>query len=391
MRLLHTADWHVGRTMRGAPRIVEHRDVLREIAEIAAREQVDVVLVAGDVFDTAAPGPDAEQVVYRALLNLEATGAHVVVIAGNHDNPRRLAAVAPLLARGRITLVPTPRAPERGGVVEVKARSGETAQVATLPFVSQAHIVRINELLAAGEAEAVQNYQEKLGRFMGELTRSLHQDTVRLAMAHLFVMGAASTGSERVAHLTLGYAVTDQIFDASYHYVALGHLHRPQAVGRPYVRYCGSPLQLDFGEAGDAKSVVVVDAEVGSPARVRDIPLTAGRALRQVTGTMDELQQIVRTETFSSAPADQLPHLKIVVREKARPGLSDEVRALFPSAVDIMIDAPDRARTLRPQRKGDDRRTPAELFGDYLKETGEKDEGVAPLFEELYEEVTGAS
>ena len=98
MRLLHTADWHVGRAIRGHSRADEHRAVLSEIAGLAAEHQVDVVLIAGDQFDTAAPSAEAEQIVYRALLDLAATGAQVVLVAGNHDNPRRWGAIAPLLA-----------------------------------------------------------------------------------------------------------------------------------------------------------------------------------------------------------------------------------------------------------------------------------------------------
>src|SRR5213596_2801936 len=102
MKLLHTSDWHVGKLLRGRSRADEHREVLAEIAGIAAAEEVDAVLVAGDLFDTAAPSPESEEIVYRALLGLAATGATVVVVAGNHDNPRRLSAVAPLLELGRV-------------------------------------------------------------------------------------------------------------------------------------------------------------------------------------------------------------------------------------------------------------------------------------------------
>ena len=103
MKLLHTSDWHVGKAIRGASRADEHRDVLAEIAAVAEAESVDLVVVAGDLFDTSTPSPESEEIVYRALLALSRTGTTVAVIAGNHDNARRLRAVAPLLRLGDVS------------------------------------------------------------------------------------------------------------------------------------------------------------------------------------------------------------------------------------------------------------------------------------------------
>src|SRR5581483_8487112 len=112
MRFLHTADWHVGRTIRGRSRADEHVAVLAELAGIARAHEVDAVLVCGDVFNTAAPTPEAEQIVYRALLDLASTGARVVVLAGNHDSDRRLQAVQPLLELGAVVTRPVFAEPE---------------------------------------------------------------------------------------------------------------------------------------------------------------------------------------------------------------------------------------------------------------------------------------
>ena len=115
MRILHTSDWHVGRTVRGRSRADEHRAVLDEIAGIAHEREVDLILVAGDQFDTGAPSAESEAIVYRALLDLAATGAHVVVLAGNHDNPRRWAAIRPLLELGNVAPRRPGDAPGPGG------------------------------------------------------------------------------------------------------------------------------------------------------------------------------------------------------------------------------------------------------------------------------------
>ena len=140
--LLHTSDWHVGKAIRGASRADEHRAVLAEIADLAASNEVDVVLVAGDLFDSATPSPESEQIVYEALLALARTGATVAVIAGNHDNARGLRAVAPLLALGNVHLVAEPQRPDDGGVWSITTRDGTPVRIAMLPFVSKRGIVR---------------------------------------------------------------------------------------------------------------------------------------------------------------------------------------------------------------------------------------------------------
>ena len=137
MKLLHTSDWHVGKAMRGQSRADEHEAVLTEITAVAGAEAVDLVLVTGDLFETSAPAPESEAIVYRHLLGLAATGAKVVVIAGNHDNPRRLAAVTPLLALGQVTLLAEPAKADAGGVVRFETANGEKVNLALLPFVAR--------------------------------------------------------------------------------------------------------------------------------------------------------------------------------------------------------------------------------------------------------------
>ena len=142
MRLLHTGDWHVGKTLRGRSRAEEHEAILAEIVELVAENEVDAVLVAGDLFDTAAPTPEAERIVYGALLALARAAPHIVVICGNHDNPRRLEAIEPLLELTNIHALPALARPEEGGVLTLEIRERERLQIALLPFLSQRGIVR---------------------------------------------------------------------------------------------------------------------------------------------------------------------------------------------------------------------------------------------------------
>ncbi len=375
MKLLHTSDWHVGKTIRGASRAGEHTAVLAEIAQIAAREEVDLVIVAGDLFDSAAPSAEAENIVYRALLDLADTGAQVAVIAGNHDNPRRLRAVAPLLRLGQVHVVAEPARPDDGGVLELRTRGGTDVRLAMLPFVSKRGIVRARHLMSRQAFENVQDYGERLRTLIRHLCEPFGTDTVNVLTTHAFVLGAQAGGGERPAHLVEEYAVTAQSFPVSIGYGALGHLHRPQRV-LAQLHYSGSPLQLDFGEAEQAKQVNVVTLEPGIPADVETVRLTAGRPLRTLTGTLEEL---------STVSVDDEAWLRVVVQGPGRAGLAQSVRELLgPGVVDVRVESPGSAT--RKRRLDHRSRSPREVFDEYLKHESIEDTRVLDLFGELLDE-----
>ncbi len=375
LKILHTSDWHVGRTMRGRSRIDEHRVVLAEMGEVARREAVDVVLMSGDVFDVAAPSPEAERVVYRAFLDL-AEVAPVVLVAGNHDNPRRLQAVAPLLELGRVRVGAKIMRPAEGGVID---DLGIPLRVAMLPWQSQRGIVSATDLLIKDAVDQVQDYEARMRRLIEALTSDMTTDTVNVVAAHAMVHGAAQSGSERHAHI-FGYAIPALSFPGSLSYVALGHLHRQQQVPSPApVWYSGSPLQLDFGEAGDQKGVLIVEAEPGLPVRVRPVPLMSGTPLIRLTGTLAQVKDA----------AEGLPehaYVKVELEEPGRTGLADEVRELVPGAVDVVLATPPTQRLDRAavRRIG---REPRELFLEYLANRSVEDPDLLALFDELLEEI----
>lgn len=376
MRLLHTSDWHVGKLMRGASRADEHRAVLAEISRIAGEESVDLVLVAGDLFETAAPGPESEQVVYRALLDLAGV-APVVVVAGNHDNARRLEAVAPLLTLGRVRVLTQVARPDEGGVARLDV-GGVPVQVALLPFVSKRGIVRADALMRDDAYQLSQAYTERLGVLVRALTDGFTADSVNVMCAHAFAAGGTMGGGERSVHTIEDYSLSALSFPVSAQYVALGHLHRAQDVPGPTrIRYCGSPLQLDFGETADVKSVTVVDLEPGLPAAVREVPLQSGRRLRTLRGSLAELEPLAGTT------ADDF--LRVVVTERRRAGLADEVRALFPHCVDVLVQSPDDA--VAAPHVSVAGRSPGELFRSYAQVAGLDDVRLVAAFDELLEEI----
>jgi exonuclease SbcD len=368
----------VGKTLRGKSRNDEHRDVLAELTRLADERRVDLVLVAGDVFDSAAPTADAENIVYRALLDLSEV-APVVIVSGNHDNERRLQAVEPLLRLGRITTRAAFEEPEKGGVLKLETSSGERAQVALLPWLSQRYIVGASELMKRDAFEHAGDYAERLTAIIKWLCEGFSPDTVNLIAGHMMVDGGVLGGGERLAHTIFEYCIYATAFPANAHYVALGHLHRAQQLGsQPPVWYCGSPLQLDFGETEDQKCALVVEATASTPARVEQVPLRSGRHLRKIVGTMADLEAIAGTTGDD--------YLRVVVRGDARAGLAEDVRELFgENTVDVMIQT-DADLQLGLDPRAHESKSPKELFREYLGELKAADERVIALFDELLEE-----
>lgn len=376
MKLLHTSDWHVGKEIRGHSRSDEHRAVLEEIASVADEHDVELVIVAGDLFETAAPSAEAEAIVYRALLRLAEGGRRVAVISGNHDNARRLRAVAPLLRLGEVHLVTEPTPPRDGGVLRFTSRAGEEVQLALLPFVSQRGIVRAVDLLDQTAWEGSQAYDERLRAVLAALCSGFAGDTVNLVAAHGFVEGGQLGGGERAAHIVEQYRISTQAFPVDATYVALGHLHKPTRIpAGPPVHYCGSPLQLDFGEKAEPKQVNVVEVSPGVPAKVDVVQLRSGRRLHTVRGTHEEVVVAAREL------GDEC-WIRAFVRGPRSTGIADSIReAVGPHVVDVIVEAPEAtAASGRPTRRG---RSPRELFAEFLAERQIDDERLVQLFDEL--------
>jgi exonuclease SbcD len=374
VKILHTSDWHVGRSIRGRSRAEEHRAVLDEIVEIAADGAVDVVLIAGDLFDTGAPSPESESIVFRALLDL-ADIAPVVAVAGNHDNARRFAALEPLLRLGRISIGSGLRRPDEGGILDVP---GVDCRVAMVPWTSQRGIVKADDLMELDPDDHGLQYAGRMERIVAALCQPMTLSTVNVVLSHVMVHGATETGSERQAHI-FGYAVPPTTFPSTLSYVALGHLHRQQRI--PYAAptwYAGSPLQLDFGEVDDRKGVLVIDAEPGLPAKVTAVPLESGKRLGVVRGTVAQIEAAIG-ET-------EAEFLKIFVEEPSRAGLATEIRDLSDRIVDVVIAASLRVEDTH-ESQGRLRRPEDEVFAEYLSSRNIEDPAVVGLFRELLDQV----
>lgn len=391
MRILHTADWHLGRTLEGRSRLPEQEAFIDELCEIADDQDVQLILIAGDVFDTYNPPAAAEELYYDALARLADSGRRaIVVIAGNHDSPDRLTAPQPLVERHGIYLLGLPAQTHMQPLTVPVPGSDEPAVIAALPYPSEA---RLSEVLTADADEAAlqKAYSERVAQVFRQMAQGFRPDAVRLAMSHLFVAGGKESDSERPLQIGLASAVAPSGLPQGAHYIALGHLHRPQTVhaAPSPTRYSGSPLAYSFSEAGQAKSVILVEATAQREAKIEEIHLSAGRplvrwraeeGLVQVEAWCNEQRDAnawIDLELYLTAPltVDQISRLRAL-----HPGIVS-IRPVFPGAAEVAVAAEGRSHL------------PAdELFRRfYIHSLGaEPDEELVQLFISLLEEGDGA-
>jgi DNA repair protein SbcD/Mre11 len=383
VRILHTGDWHVARTIRGRSRFDEFDAALSEVVGIARQESVDAVLVAGDLYDHRSPVPEADSLVFEALIGLYEARIPVVAIPGNHDSALRLEALAKLLRPIDVTVVPRVVPPENGSLVEVPSRDGaEAALVACVPFVPERRFGDAAALFRATE-DWYQSYAEGMGRLLGAMTAPFREDRVNVLMAHLFTDGAIPGGGEHQITIGIEYAISPSRLPASASYVALGHVHRPQSVrGAPSpTRYAGSLLQLDFGETEQTKSVSIVEATAGKPAKVREVALSSGRRLVDLEGTFDEV--LAKGTNLAGA------YLRVFVdTDGPVPGIAEQIRDALPDAVDVSLryerrDAPADETPLSTLQPRD------QFISYFRREHGADDppEELLRAFDEILEDV----
>jgi len=325
VRILHTADWHVGKRLGSIDRRPEFEQALDEVIAIGADEKVDLVVVAGDLFDRAIPPLDSISLVLDTLMRLAGTGSRVVAIPGNHDSAGLFELFGPLLEPRGVHLTTRIRRPHEGGVVIIPSRDGtETAQVAVFPFLHEAEVVDF----MTGSEEWFKGYADRVRGISRVLCESLDPGSVGILAGHFFIEGAELGGGERRIHIGSQYAATAQAIPPGVHYAALGHVHRPQVIRGAAVpaRYSGSLLALDFSERDQPKEVVVVEASPARPAKVRPVRLSAGRRLIRVEDDIQSLQR--RAPEFGNA------YLDVRVRTSGPVfGIAEKVRSFLPNAV----------------------------------------------------------
>jgi DNA repair protein SbcD/Mre11 len=351
MRILHTADLHLGRQFNGIPLDEDQATVLDQIACALIDQRADVLVIAGDIFDRAVP-PETAVRQFNAFLSRIAseTKAAVVIIAGNHDSAHRIAAMA---------IMPDTR--------RVLIRGAIAAEEKPL-FLSDAHgIIAFSGLpfsyeYAARECfmdETIQTPEDVLAAQVAAARRNIPKGGRWVIVAHAFVSGALGSDSERPLVRVGGIeTVRPEIFDGA-HYVALGHLHRSQSVGGPHIRYSGSPLAFGFDEAGMVKSMNLVDIDAIGAVTVEAIPFKPFRGTRVIKGKHAELLLAEPSTDFVKAIlTDDAPIIDGMKR----------LRAVFPNACELTYEQDERP----PEIKSLDARAirttnPLDVIGNFLE------------------------
>ncbi|WP_134485367.1 exonuclease SbcCD subunit D C-terminal domain-containing protein [Pseudomonas aeruginosa] len=296
MRVLHTSDWHIGRTLYGRKRYEEFEAFLTWLAETIQQNEIDALLVAGDVFDTSAPSNRAQELYYRFLCRVAASSCrHVVVVAGNHDSPSFLNAPKELLKALDVHVVGSSTESLEDEVLVLRnEQDAPELIVCAVPYL------RDRDIRVAEAGESVEDKERKLidgirthyaavAALAEQKREELGVDIPIVGTGHLFTAGGQTVDGDGVRELYVGTLahVTAGIFPANFDYLALGHLHVPQKVnGSETIRYSGSPLPMGFGEAKQQKSVCQVEFHSTSASvQLVDVPMF--QKLERVKGDWD--------------------------------------------------------------------------------------------------------
>lgn len=286
MRILHTSDWHLGKNLEGYSRINEQQAFLNDFIKIVEDNNIDLIIIAGDIYDSANPPAAAERMFYNTLKRLSANGERItLVIAGNHDNPDRLVAAGPLARDHGIIMVGTPKSVvpvgEYGenrilnsgeGFIEMEI-NGEKAVILTVPYPSEK---RLNEVLYGDmdeEEDKAKSYSDRIKKLFENLSKNYREDTINIAVSHLFAMGSEEGGSERSIQLGGSFIVDGSCFPKDAQYIALGHVHKPQIVQgtNKRARYAGSPIHYNKKEINFKKKCFIIDVKASEQCKIEEV------------------------------------------------------------------------------------------------------------------------
>lgn len=364
MRLLHTADWHAGRSLSRRSLDEGLEKSLGDLVDYAVSQKVDAVLLAGDVFDTTKPSPSSQELVYKTLMRLYLEKIPVVAIAGNHDSVGHWQALKPVFALAQVTIVSEL---STGSVHTLQTGSGPL-HLACLPWPNERLLSPIR-FEQSDSDELRLTWADRVRRLVQVLCHQLQAGAPRLLMSHLMINGSRVSCSERSLSISDTYAVPAEIFPPDLNYVALGHVHTPQLVAAPIKAcYAGSLRPLDFGEAGEARGFYRVEVGVGRPTETEFVELTPAQPLHQIELQRETLEQ----ELEQLAPSPGL--YKVIVNlQTPEAGLADLVRQKLPNA--LMVRA-----VLRSHNPGPDRMTPENLLNpvETFRQFHQDEYGCAP-------------
>lgn len=400
MKILHTSDWHLGKRLDDFSRLPEQNDILCEIEEIADRENVDAVVISGDLFDTFTPPVDAINLFYRSLKRMTNNGARpIIAIAGNHDSPDRVAAPDPLAKECGIILVGYPnttidKIKLDSGIEVTNTDSGfaeisipgcdERLRILHTPYANE---VRMRQYI---DPENDNELRDTLQGYWKELAdKYCDNNGVNILATHLFVIRRGEESQEEpddekpILHVGGAQAIYADNFPDNLQYVALGHLHRPQTIkdDRYPICYSGSPLSYSFSEASQQKYVYIVDVKAGGKANVERCELTRGRPL--IRKTFDNID---KASEWLSENQSALIELTIKADDYLTAADRKRLNSIHNGIISIIPDIKNRDIISSSTNDIDLKKSREELFKEFFK--ARKGQNVNDEILDLFREIT---
>lgn len=368
MRLIHLSDLHIGKRVNEFSMLEDQEYILKEILGIIDDEQPDGVIIAGDVYDKSVPSEEAVKLLDSFLTSLAKRKLQVYIISGNHDSAAKLAFASSLIDLSGIHISPVYDSAQiammGNGLVrpyKLEDGKGQMVNIYMLPFVKPAMVRSV----FPDEVDGINDYTDACRVAVEHM--DVDEKVTNILVAHQFVTGAVrSESEENVGGLD---NVDVSVFD-SFDYVALGHIHGPQKVGRETVRYCGTPLKYSLSEANHTKSVTVVDIPENKKIEIRTVPLVPMHELREVKGTFDELMD---RRNYEGTAVDDYLYV-VLTDEDDVPDALGKLRTVYPNVMKLGYD---NTRTRVTQTIDDgavlEGKNPIDLFGElYEKQNNQE-------------------
>lgn len=377
MKIIHLSDLHLGKRVNEFSMLEEQEYILTKIINILDDEKPQAVLLAGDIYDKSVPSAEAVQLFDDFLCRLAKRRLEVFVISGNHDSAERIAFGSRIMDNSGIHMSPV----YSGNVSPISLEdSFGKINFYMLPFIKPAHIRRFYP------DEQINTYTDAVKVAVDNM--NINTVNRNIIVTHQFVTGAITCDSEEIS---VGGSdnVDVTVFD-KFDYVALGHIHKPQIIGSPYVRYCGTPLKYSFSEANHKKSVTVVELAEKGNISVREIPLIPKNDLRELKGTYNEL---VAKENYEKTKTDDYVHITLTDEEDI-PDAIGKLRVIYPRLMKLDYDN----RRTRSNNDIDgieniESKTPLELFDEFYEKqnnqpmSDQQKKFVQELIEKIWEEM----
>ena len=352
MKFLHISDLHLGKRLNECSMLEDQAHILSQLLQIADDERPDGVLIAGDIYDKAAPPAEAVALFDDFLARLAARDVSVFVISGNHDSPERIAFGAQLVRRSKVYLSPV----YDGHVEPVTLEDAYGAvDVFLLPFLKPMHVRRYFP------EEEIASYTDAIACAVAHMP--IDPTRRNVLVTHQFVTGAVRCESEELS--VGGSDNVDAAVFAPFDYVALGHIHGPQNVGSAHIRYCGTPLKYSFSEARQQKSVTVVELAEKGALTVRTVPLKPLRDLIELRG---RFQEITARECYQAIDANAYVHVTLTDEDDV-PEAIGKLRAVYPNLLKLDYDNSRSRGSAEILGAAEvERRSPLELFGAFYEQ-----------------------